>query len=46
MSEVATVQGQAEGTASPRTVAVIDIGATSIRLAIAEISAAGQVRTL
>jgi len=46
MSEVATVDGQTEIVASPRTVAVIDIGATSIRLAIAEISASGQVRTL
>ncbi len=31
---------------SPRPVAVIDIGATSIRMAIAEISKAGSVRTL
>ena len=33
-------------TSSPRTVAVIDIGATSIRMAIAEIRAEGDVRTL
>lgn len=31
---------------TPRTVAVIDIGATSIRMAIAEIHADGEVRTL
>ncbi|MCM2371012.1 Ppx/GppA phosphatase family protein [Aporhodopirellula aestuarii] len=31
---------------SPRTVAVIDIGAISIRMAIAEIHADGQIRTL
>lgn len=30
----------------PRTVAVIDIGATSIRMAVAEINGAGSVRTL
>ncbi len=30
----------------PRLVAVIDIGATSIRMAIAEIDSAGEVRTL
>ena len=30
----------------PRAAAVIDIGATSIRMAIAEIHADGQVRTL
>jgi exopolyphosphatase/guanosine-5'-triphosphate,3'-diphosphate pyrophosphatase len=33
-------------TGSPRPVAVIDIGATSIRMAIAEIGTDGQVRTL
>ena len=31
---------------SPRTVAVIDIGTTSIRMAIAEIATDGEVRTL
>jgi exopolyphosphatase/guanosine-5'-triphosphate,3'-diphosphate pyrophosphatase len=31
---------------SPRTVAVIDIGATSIRMSIAEIRAEGEIRTL
>ncbi len=37
----------AESTASvPRTVAVIDIGATSIRMAVAEIDAAGRVRPI
>lgn len=46
MSEVASVHGPTEAVASPRTVAVIDIGATSIRLAIAEITVQGQVRTL
>jgi exopolyphosphatase/guanosine-5'-triphosphate,3'-diphosphate pyrophosphatase len=33
-------------TTPPRTVAVIDIGATAIRMAVAEINAAGEVRTL
>jgi len=33
-------------TSPPRTVAVIDIGTTSIRMAIAEICSEGQVRTL
>ncbi len=42
-----TVQPKiATETASPRSAAVIDIGATSIRMAIAEIHADGQVRTL
>jgi len=42
--EVSTpLQPTAKG---PRTVAVIDIGATSIRMAVAEINGAGEVRTL
>lgn len=46
MPDVSPVHGSTERTHNPRTVAVIDIGATSIRLAIAEINAQGKVRTL
>jgi exopolyphosphatase/guanosine-5'-triphosphate,3'-diphosphate pyrophosphatase len=45
MTEVAT-QDQRDNIQGVRPVAVIDIGATSIRLAIAEISSNGSIRTL
>ncbi|HIF30179.1 MAG: HD domain-containing protein [Pirellulaceae bacterium] len=45
MTEVAT-QSQRDSAHGVRPVAVIDIGATSIRLAIAEITTDGRIRTL
>lgn len=43
---VAPRPGHASETIPPRPVAVIDIGATSVRMAIAEITSAGDVRKL
>ncbi|MEM1071019.1 MAG: Ppx/GppA phosphatase family protein [Planctomycetota bacterium] len=45
-SPLSTQAKLAADTLSPRSVAVIDIGATSIRMAIAEIHPNGEVRTL
>lgn len=46
MSPSSSTASPLSETAPPRTVAVIDIGTTSIRMAIAEIGADGTVRTL
>ncbi len=46
MSHLLTHPKVASNPSGPRVVAVIDIGATSIRMAIAEIHAGGEVRTL
>ena len=46
MSHATTRPKLISETESPRAVAVIDIGATSIRMAIAEINRDGDVRTL
>ena len=43
---VSLTDGPAPHSLSPRTVAVIDIGAISIRMAVAEIHPDGQIRTL
>ncbi|EMI19607.1 hypothetical protein RMSM_03464, partial [Rhodopirellula maiorica SM1] len=46
MAQLATPPSIPIHSTPPRPVAVIDIGATSVRMAIAEIHADGEVRTL